>query len=391
MPKIFIEKLAVIPAKQHSSRLKNKNVLKLNGTFLFLYSVYYAIQEGFVPVVSTDSELIIRICKRNNICFVREDVNDINIANCVHNVLQTFTCSVLALLQPTSPLRVKGMLRKMYEDVISCNIISTYSSLKLKLIGKINKVLYKSYRDQDATDFFYKFDGSIICIPYSVFKSTGSLFHVESKPVVNEFPCTLEIDTLDDFKVIKSIITSNAFNKYIPDLKPHRNTICVLSNKKDLAYNYSNFVNNCDTVVRVNKMQNVGELTGYKCDIAVVAACDEYFEYSEEERNLDVLLQTKYIYWHPYNIHGATLLTKKYSLNNSQLIPHTIDWLTPNFTTLGKAIALIVYMYPNSKICFIGDIEKELRAPNMHTQCEETAYLQELVKTNILTHLLKKK
>ena len=50
-------KIAIIPAKKDSIRLPNKNIKEIDNKMLFLYSVEYAIDNNFIPVVSTNSDI----------------------------------------------------------------------------------------------------------------------------------------------------------------------------------------------------------------------------------------------------------------------------------------------------------------------------------------------
>ena len=53
--------IAIIPAKKESLRLPCKNTKAFLGEPLFMHSVRYALSEGVMPVVSTDSSYIINI------------------------------------------------------------------------------------------------------------------------------------------------------------------------------------------------------------------------------------------------------------------------------------------------------------------------------------------
>ena len=83
--------LAIIPAKEHSERLPNKNILKINGKELWIHSVEYAINENVDYIVSTDSEHIINQCKTMNIPYFKEIVNDSNMINCIKQVVEKYT------------------------------------------------------------------------------------------------------------------------------------------------------------------------------------------------------------------------------------------------------------------------------------------------------------
>ena len=110
-------KIAIIPAKKDSIRIPNKNIKEIDGKMLFVYSVEFAIENDFIPVVSTDSELIIGYCIENNILYYKENVDDTKMENCVNQVLNKYNPEYFALLQPTSPLRKENQLSIMFDEL----------------------------------------------------------------------------------------------------------------------------------------------------------------------------------------------------------------------------------------------------------------------------------
>ena len=61
--------LVIIPAKGNSKRLKNKNILKINGLPLVIRAAKEALKSKYVDelLVSTEAKSILNICKKNNI------------------------------------------------------------------------------------------------------------------------------------------------------------------------------------------------------------------------------------------------------------------------------------------------------------------------------------
>jgi len=111
-------KLAIIPARKGSKRLKNKNFIDFNGKPMFLHTYEAAIQSGLFDEVhiSTNCEEIINICERlsisirfcrpNNLCEDDSDLNDV-----CRFVIQTYSqvysknFDFFCMLWATSPLR----------------------------------------------------------------------------------------------------------------------------------------------------------------------------------------------------------------------------------------------------------------------------------------------
>tara|TARA_B100000886_G_scaffold22156_1_gene14091 strand:- start:10102 stop:10704 length:603 start_codon:yes stop_codon:yes gene_type:complete len=61
--------LVIIPSKGNSKRLKNKNILKINGVPLVIRAAKEALKSKYVDelFVSSESKKILDICKKNNI------------------------------------------------------------------------------------------------------------------------------------------------------------------------------------------------------------------------------------------------------------------------------------------------------------------------------------
>lgn len=194
---------AIIPAKKQSQRCPNKNSRLINGIPVYQYSVMYAQQEGVVPIVSTDDEEKMRWCKENNVLFFEEVVDDSKMENCVNQVLEKYKCNSFVVLQPTSPIRRKGLLKKIVKE----NPDSAFTAQKIKMVGMLNGKFIVAHRAQDCKNFFYHFDGNICYCRTDFYKKSGYFFDKNSKIYEEEMPYNLQIDSEDDFKVIKKLLS----------------------------------------------------------------------------------------------------------------------------------------------------------------------------------------
>lgn len=195
-------KIAIIPAKKDSIRIPNKNIKEIDGKMLFVYSVEFAIENDFIPVVSTDSELIIGYCMNNNILYYSETVDDTKMENCVNQVLNKYNPEYFALLQPTSPLRKENQLSIMFDELDE----SSFTAQKIKIIGMYKNEFLRAWREQDCDNFLYHFDGNIILCKTSFYFKNNYFLDNNSKIYINEFPYYLQIDNVNEFNVIKKII-----------------------------------------------------------------------------------------------------------------------------------------------------------------------------------------
>lgn len=210
--------IAIIPAKKESLRLPCKNTKEFLGEPLFMHSVRYALAEGVMPVVSTDSSYIINICLKHGIEFVEETVDDSNMANCVAQVLEEVPCDGFTLLQPTSPLRMPGVLKMAdayITDTRTDDKPTVYTAQDIKPIGELDGKFRIAYRDQDTPSRFFWFDGNMLTSTTRSFRDTGSLFGNNPKPWVNKFPCTLQIDTPAEWSVLEAVAKLPNFREYV--------------------------------------------------------------------------------------------------------------------------------------------------------------------------------
>lgn len=221
--RLFIPLLAIIPAKKMSFRCQNKNTRCFDGIPLFLHSVYYAVQEGFVPVVSTDDEAIAEGCEREGIPWVYENVDESMMENCVFQVLERIECRMFAVLQPTSPFRKKGMLDRMRKDFERGLGESFLTVQRMKMIGFLNGIFHREYRTQESRNFFLFSDGNIYFSTEKYFRETGSFLGDQSISVDNEFPCSLQIDTEMEFDAMHHLCSLDGIRQFIaaPAYLPH--------------------------------------------------------------------------------------------------------------------------------------------------------------------------
>ena len=65
--------VAIIPAKSHSRRLKNKNLLKLNGVTLLEHTINYVKKSRYIDFffVSTESKKIQNYLRKKKIKFIK--------------------------------------------------------------------------------------------------------------------------------------------------------------------------------------------------------------------------------------------------------------------------------------------------------------------------------
>lgn len=380
--------IAIIPAKGFSSRCPGKNLRSFCGVPLFLHSVQYARNEGIEPIVSTDSEAIIALCREHGVRVVREKVDDSSMANCVRQVLKQVPCDVFAVLLPTSPLRQPGLLRRMIAACAEEGCESAFSAQNIKPIGQLDGKFRLAYRDQDTPSRFYFFDGNISVTKRSFFERTGELFDQDSRPFTHEFPCSLQIDTEEEFAALEHLARHAAFLHLLPR---RVRRVCIISNRPWFTRDYSDFVDSCDVVIRVSKMDNLDtQLTGSRTDIAVVSCWQMYLSFSREQRHTDVLRQVPHVFFQQDSVHLTEQHCLSERMENWSFLPPEVHAHTYRFTTTGKAIALAEWLYPDTQLYFLGDTSSAIRTggSTWHTDSGDDRYLTMLLQSGKLIHML---
>lgn len=113
-----IEFLGVIPARGGSKRVPGKNIKKLYGKPLIYWSILAAKKSKYLDdfVVSTEDIEIARIAKRYGTKVLERPVelarDDISVFPVLKHALEHIEAKNVVLLQPTSPIRVNGIIDK---------------------------------------------------------------------------------------------------------------------------------------------------------------------------------------------------------------------------------------------------------------------------------------
>lgn len=176
---------AIIPARQGSTRIKNKNLKNINGKPLIYWTIKEAKKSKYLNsiIVSTDSKSIKKFCLKNkvNVPFLRpkklsnEKSSMHSVLKHAHNYLknndQHFDFYVL--LQPTSPLRTvedidsacKIIDKKNFDSLVSVVKLKKYMSPVLVYTSKNMQTLQSfNKKDKKKSGIFYSRNGAAIYI-----------------------------------------------------------------------------------------------------------------------------------------------------------------------------------------------------------------------------------
>lgn len=161
--------------------------------------------------------------------------------------------------------------------------------------------------------------------------------------------------------------------------------VIIVSNKREHDKDYSGFVDSCDVVVRVNKLDNIDDgKTGTKTDIAVVWPNVSYWKYTPQQQHIAIVRNVERLYLigpQP----AAIDFCKRYNIRKyfpypPELMPFV--GIAPHFwTACAKAVKLADTLFPEDELYFLGDIDCVTRSGfgEWDVTSDENTYLTDLV------------
>ena len=216
--------LIIIPAKEKSNRLKNKNIYNVKGKKIIQYTLDLVNEMGLNEncYISTDSKKIIQIVKKNKLKFI---IRPKKLSNSKASTESVIIHSIKKIdpnnqkykwvltLQLTSPLRSKNTLRKSlklallkkYDSIISLTVNRGYFWLKMKN-GQFKKYLKHAPRRQQERNSLLEETGSIYLNDIKKLLKSKSLINGRIGAVITENKEALDINNLNDIEVLKSYL-----------------------------------------------------------------------------------------------------------------------------------------------------------------------------------------
>ncbi|MAW96669.1 MULTISPECIES: NTP transferase domain-containing protein [unclassified Leeuwenhoekiella] len=208
--------LVLIPARAGSQRLPGKNIRQLGDKPLIGYSIDYAKENDLEDIVITSNDTGVldyavksgvQTVERPHALAGHQEPVVTAIQHAVNQLRQQYDAVIL--LQPTNPLRPKGLLK----DAIAiferedCDSLMTVSRNEHKL-GTISNNRFTPYnykmgqRSQDLEPLYYE-NGLLYIFKTELLKE-GKLLGENNHPLVVDHPfAEIDIDTEADFKKAK--------------------------------------------------------------------------------------------------------------------------------------------------------------------------------------------
>lgn len=239
-----MKNIAIIPARSGSKRLKNKNIMELNGKPLLAYSIEAAIKSNMFEeiMVSTDSEKYATIASSYGakIPFLRSKKNSNDNASSwdmVSEVLDYYDTNgyffdTFCLLQPTSPLREYNDIIKAYDlyknskalSVVSVCEIEHYPFLFCNIAtdNKLIGFLECSHNNSK----FYRLNGAIYIADIITFRQFKNIYNKQVFAYIMKQEKSIDIDNSLDFKIASMLLGGGVRTLlYVIVLKKHYTSI----------------------------------------------------------------------------------------------------------------------------------------------------------------------
>lgn len=189
--------------------------------------------------------------------------------------------------------------------------------------------------------------------------------------------------------------TANSDDVILGSYPEKVNSVCICSNKCDMKRDYSEFIDSCDVVVRINKFNNLQTgLVGTKIDLVIIGAYSEYFTYSSKRRNTDKLFEAKELYclYNDVNYMLKWLEIEPRLRGRIQGLPKEFpkESLEGKFTTTSLGIKLALQKFPDAQIYFFGDLDYKVRTngDRYHQNSKENEFMSELIDSGKVIHIL---
>ena len=227
-----MKNLAIIPARSGSKGLPDKNIKKLCGKPLIVYSIEAAIESGCFDtvMVSTDSEKYALLAEKHGaeVPFMRSDRTSSDSATSDEMILEVLdnygklgkNFDTFCLLQPTSPLRTSEDIKLAYREFEKKNAFSLISMTEVEhpmawcgIVDKdngLNGFIKKSNNTRrQAQEVYYRPNGAIYIVRIPEYRNNQFLYREGSYAYKMPLERSIDIDTEFDFMFAEFVFNYN--------------------------------------------------------------------------------------------------------------------------------------------------------------------------------------
>lgn len=194
--------LVAVMAKKGSKRLPGKNILPLNNLPLFLWAVIYAQREGYTPTVFTDDidGAIGNLARTYGAEVADQREEELENYGAIKRRIEETGEEIIAVLQPTTPIRQEGRLRELIGRVERGEASSIYTCEEVKVCGHLDGK-YRQAITISPENTLHRHDGNIVTCTSEFFLTHNYFMGDTSLYLPQDFPYTIDIDTLSQFQL----------------------------------------------------------------------------------------------------------------------------------------------------------------------------------------------
>ncbi len=198
--------LGLIPARGGSKGVPNKNIKKIYGKPLIVWTIERALQSRLLDkvIVSTDSKDIAEVAERNGARVIMrpaELATDVaSTQDVMVHALQNYPADILVLMQPTSPCRSEGLI----DDCIREFTENGYDSLATGFMCDYKEYGTNTLPRQQIEGFFYD-DGNVYVIKAENILKGDRYGKKIGHKLISRYE-NAEIDDLYDFWLLEKIL-----------------------------------------------------------------------------------------------------------------------------------------------------------------------------------------
>lgn len=198
--------MGLIPARGGSKGVPQKNIKKINGKPLIVWTIERALESKMLDlvVVSTDSEEIAKIASEAGAEVLRRPeslATDLaSTQDVMVHALKYYPADTLVLLQPTSPCRKNGLIDECIKEFQK----GRFDSLATGFICNYKEYGKNTLPRQQIQGFFYD-DGNVYVIKASMILSGDRYGKNIGHKLISKYE-NAEIDDAYDFWLLEQIL-----------------------------------------------------------------------------------------------------------------------------------------------------------------------------------------
>lgn len=221
--------LSIIPARERSKGLPNKNFIELGGKPLIYWTIKSSLNCKFIDdsLITSDSDQILDFAKQFDVLLKKRPVefsgDNISMVEVLFNLFEMEPklkeeYTYFTLLQPTSPLRTEKHIcdsfsqlekNKIADSLISVTKVDN-GSLKNLVLGEsgyIEEIDTKGYfsMNRQQLPLVLKPNGAIYTMKVHEFLSAGKLISNRTIPFEMKIEDSHDIDTLEDYRLVSNL------------------------------------------------------------------------------------------------------------------------------------------------------------------------------------------